>query len=286
MSSNSSPHPGYKNGGRNVKMNLDAIKISRIVNKTTSKQGKSCYAVCWIQNEVESIEINNTVYQNVTSSIFFLRPEFEWKIRKKNASTSSGFVLSLPKSVLNDPIFKNLHITEVRLFSNDEIPKINLAPGIEKRIQSILEMLDELISTNLKHRKEAIFALLNTLFVYCDGKCNIKSVISDNNSKSALVYKFKKSIDQRISECHRVSEYATLLNISNKYLNECVNDVLGVNAKSLIAEQLVMRSRHELKFTDKSVKEIAFGLGFSSPEYFSSFCKKHMGYSPSEFRGL
>lgn len=267
-------------------MNLESIKISNLVNKSTSKQREDCYTVCWIQNAVEAIEINNTNYPDVTNSIFFLHPELEWKIQKKDTSKSSGYVLYLPKSVLDNPTFKNLHITAVRFFSNNEIPKINLAPGIEKRIQSILEMLDELISTNLNHKEDAILALLKTFFVYCDGKCNIKSAITDNNSKSALVYNFKKIIDKRISECHQVSDFALLLHVSTKYLNECVNNVLGVNAKSLIDEQLIMRSRHELKFTDKSVKEIAFGLGFSSPEYFSSFCKKHMGYAPSEIRRL
>lgn len=267
-------------------MNLDTIKISKLVNKSASKQKEDCYTLCWIQNEVEAIEINNAQYPNVSNSIFFLHPELQWKIQKKDTSISSGYVLYLPKSVMDNPTFKNLHITDVRFFSNNEIPKINLAPGIEKRIQSILEMLDELISTNLNHKEDAILALLKTFFVYCDGKCNIKSTITDNNSKSALVYNFKKIIDKRISEYHRVSEYAFLLHISNKYLNECVNEVLGVNAKSLIDEQLVMRSRHELKFTDKSVKEIAFGLGFSSPDYFNSYCKKHLGYPPSEFRRL
>lgn len=267
-------------------MNLETIKISKLVNKSTSKQQEDCYAICWIQNEVATFKINDTEYPKVSNSIFFLRPELEWKIEKRDTVRASGYVLYLPKSVMDNPTFKNLHITDVRFLCMDDIPKITLAPGIEKRVQAILEMLDELLSTNLNHKDDAILALLKTLFVYCDGKCNIKSVITDNNSKSALVYKLKKMIDKRISECHQVSQYALLLNVSNNYLNECVNDVLGLNAKSLIDEQLIMRTRHELKFTDKSVKEIAFGLGFSSPDYFSSFCKKHMGTAPSEFRRL
>ncbi|MFW5756774.1 MAG: helix-turn-helix domain-containing protein, partial [Tangfeifania sp.] len=113
----------------------------------------------------------------------------------------------------------------------------------------------------------------------------IKSVITDNNNaKSALVYKFKQCIDQHISRYHEVRQYAQMLNISDKYLNDCVKEVLGVNAKHLIDEQLVMRSRHNLKFTDKTVKEISFELGFSSPDYFSFFFKKHTGITPSQLR--
>lgn len=261
-----------------------AIKISRILSKTTSRQNDDCYAVFWIQNEVEGIEINKTLYKNVSNAVFFLNPTFNWKIFKKDTSTLSGYVLLIPKQILNHPTFKNLHITEVRLFSANEIPKINLSPGIETRIQSILEMLDELISTNLKHREEAILSLLNTFFVYCDGKCNIKSVITDNNAKSVLVYKFKKSIDRHISQHHEVGYYANSLNVPDKYLNECVKEVLGVNAKHLIVEQLVMRSRHSLKFTDKTIKEVGYELGFSSPDYFSYFLKKQTGFTPSQLR--
>lgn len=267
-------------------MTLQTIKISPILNKVTSSRSESdCYTLCWIHKGVQHIEINKTKYRNVSNSVFFLTPDFDWRIHKNGTSASSGYLLYLPKSVLEYPAFKNLHITQVRIFkSTDEIPKINLSPGIEKRVQSILEMLDELISTNLTHKEDAILSLLNTFFVYCDGKCNIKTFISANNQKAALVYKFKKRIDKQFSEHHEVSQYAQLLHISDKYLNECVKDVLETNAKSLIDEKLVMTARYELKFTDKPIKEIAYHLGFSSPDYFSYYLKKHTNLSPSQIR--
>jgi AraC-like DNA-binding protein len=267
-------------------MTPQTIKISPILNKVTSSRSEDkFYTLCWIQNGIQHIEINTRKYENVSNSVFFLTPDLDWKIYKSRTDLSSGYILYLPKSILNHTTFKNLHITQVRFFKSiNEIPKINLSPGIEKRVQSILEMLDELISTNLAHKEEAILSLLYTFFVYCDGKCNIKTVISDNNAKTALVYKFKKSIDQHITHHHEVSHFAQTLNVSSKYLNECVKEVLGVNAKHLIAEQLVMLSRHSLKFTDKTIKEIGYELGFSSPDYFSYFFKKHTGKSPSQLR--
>jgi AraC-like DNA-binding protein len=93
-----------------------------------------------------------------------------------------------------------------------------------------------------------------------------------------------KLLSSNITEIQKVSHYAAKLNVSSTYLNESTRIMLGVSAKRLIIEQLVMRTRHELKFTDKSVKEIAYELGFSSPDYFSFFCKKHTGFSPSEVR--
>lgn len=265
-------------------MNPNDIKISRITDAVTLNASEGAYAVCWIKDEVEGIEIDHVLYHSVANAVFFFNPVFDWKIIKKETHTSSGYVLYIPSNIMDHPIFKNLHISEVRLFSTGEIPKINLTPGIEIRIQAILEMLDELLSTRLKHREEAILSLLNTFFVYCDGKCNIRSVISQNNAKSALVYKLKKVIDQKIADCHEVGDYARLLNVSDRYLNECVKEVLGVNAKNLIDEQLTMRARHQLKFSDHSIKEISYGLGFSSPEYFSFFFKKQTGNTPTQVR--
>lgn len=265
-------------------MTFARIKVSRITNRVTSNPEDGDYAICWIKHEIEGIEIDRVLYEDVDNAIFFLNPDFKWRILKKESPASSGYVLHLPKNILDHPILKNLHIHEVRFFSSGEIPKINLTPGIEKRVQAILEMLDELISTNLRHREEAIISLLNTFFVYCDGKCNIKSVITHHNSKSNLVYRLKKAIDQRFAEYHEVGEYAQRLNVSDKYLNECVKEVLGVNAKQLIDEQLTMRARHQLMFSDKTVKEISYELGFSSPEYFSFFFKKQTGSTPTQVR--
>lgn len=265
-------------------MGPDSISISPIIKEITTNQKSDDFSVCWIKDEVDGIEIDQILYPNVSNSIFFIDPRFKWKIIKKDSSTSVGYILHLAKEVLNYPVFKNLHINQVRLFHSGEIPLFKLSPGIEIRTQAILEMIDELIGSDLNHKDDAIISLLNTFFVYCDGQCNIKSVVANNNSKTNIVYSFKKLVDQHVMENHNVAYYAKLLNISPKYLNECVQDVLSVSSKSILIEQLLMRSRHDLKFSDKSIKEISFEMGFSSPEYFSYFFKIHTGITPSALR--
>ncbi|MGB5420305.1 helix-turn-helix domain-containing protein [Algibacter sp.] len=265
-------------------MKPDSINITQITKETTVKHHSNDFAVCWIKNDVEGIEIDHVLYKNVSNSIFFIDPKYQWKILKKDNSTSSGYVLYLASEVLDNPILSNLHINKVRLFNSGEIPLFKLSPGIEKRTQAILEMIDELLGSHLNHKDDAILSLLNTFFVYCDGQCNIKSIVSNNSSKTNVVYKFKKLVDKYINEYHEVAYYASLLNLSPKYLNECVKEVLSVSSKSIIIEQLLMRSRHALKFSNKTIKEISFELGFSSPDYFSYFFKTHTGITPSALR--
>ncbi len=265
-------------------MKPDSVNITQIIEENTSKHRPDGFAICWIKDGVDGIEIDHVLYENVSNSIFFLDANHQWSILKKNRSTSSGYILYLANEVLNDPTLSNLHINKVRLFNSSEIPVFKLSPGIEKRTQAILEMIDELLGSHLNNKDEAILSLLNTFFVYCDGQCNIKSIASNNNSKTNVVYKFKKLVDKHVHKHHEVSDYAKLLNISPKYLNECVKEVLSVSSKAIIIEQLLMISRHDLKFTDKTIKEISFELGFSSPDYFSYFFKTHTGITPSVLR--
>lgn len=260
-----------------------SIKINPISQSKTLKN-KDSFAVCLLNETVSSIVIDDEVYLNESNSIYFLHPKHNWEINKNNNRKSDGYVLYLTKEILNHPQLSRLHINEVRLFSNNEIPKINLAPGIEKRVLNILEMLDELVDSHLNHKEEAIISLLHTFFVYCDGQCNIKSIITENNNKKAIVYQYKKLMDKHICELHEVEEYAKKLHVSGKYLNECVKETLETTAKSLITEQRIMRARHQLKFSNKSIKEIGFELGFSSPDYFSYFYKQHTGATPSMHR--
>ena len=265
-------------------MKRDSINITQIIKETTLKHRSNDFAVCWIKDEVQGIEIDRVLYENVSNSIFFLDPKYQWKIFKKGSSTSSGYILYLANDVLNNSILSNLHINEVRLFNSGEIPLFKLSPGIEKRTQAILEMIDELLGSHLNHKDDAILSLLNTFFIYCDGQCNIKSIVSGTNSKTNVVYKFKKLVDKHIYKYHEVTDYANFLSITPKYLNECVKEVLFVSSKTIIIEQLLMRSRHALKFSNKTVKEISFELGFSSPDYFSYFFKMHTGITPSALR--
>lgn len=265
-------------------MKPDGINISRIINEVTTKSKINDFTVCWIKNEIDGIEINNVLYPKVSNSIFFIDPKFQWRVFKNACCESAGYIMYLDKEVLNYPVFKNLHINKVRLFNSGEIPLFKLSPGIEVRTQAILEMIDELLGSDLNHKDDAILSLLNTFFIYCDGQCNIKSEIRVNNAKTRIVFDFKKLVDAHLPNNHDVNYYAGLLNITPKYLNECVQEILLVSSKSIIIEQLLMRSRHELKFSNKSVKEISFELGFSSPDYFSYFYKKHSGTSPSSLR--
>lgn len=265
-------------------MKQEDLQISRITNDKKSTHDSDFYTVCLIEDGVEHIIINDVIIPQVSRAVFFFDPSVRWEIKKGTDENASGYLLHFARHMFNHPLLQTLHIHEVSIFNSHEIPKINLAPGIENRIKVILEMLDELINSDFNHKEQGILSLLSTFFIYCDGKCNIKSIAAEKNASKTLVFKFKNLVNKKYFEIHEVDDYARLLNVSSKYLNACVKEVLGKNAKGIILEQLIMKARHQLMFTDNSVKEIGYQLGFSSSDYFSQFFKNQTGISPSHVR--
>lgn len=265
-------------------MNIeDHIRVDRIVSDKSANAHQSFYTVFWIHGDIDSLTVDGVRYTELQDAVLFMNHKHNWQIRTKTGK-NAGFIIQMSEQILNRPELSQLQINEVRILDTETVHRAVLTPGIATRIHTLIEMLDELLTTRLPHREEAIVALILTFFVYCDGRCNIHSSIETKDAKSLIVYRYKKLLFKKVHEMHDVAEYARMLSISPKYLNECVQDTLGYTAKYAIIEQLVMRSRRELKFSDKAIKEIAYELGFSSPEYFSAFCKKHLGKTPSAYR--
>ncbi len=79
-------------------------------------------------------------------------------------------------------------------------------------------------------------------------------------------------------------DFSQKLNIHTNYLNFVVKQTLGKSTTAIIQERMIAEAQRLLKHNDLSVSEISNILGFEYTTYFSSFFKKHTGYSPKQFR--
>jgi AraC-like DNA-binding protein len=59
---------------------------------------------------------------------------------------------------------------------------------------------------------------------------------------------------------------------------------IGRSASSLISDRIVMESKRLLKYTDKTISEIAFELNYNDPSYFAKFFKQSTNLTPGEYR--
>ena len=263
---------------RDGNISVQPFDVSR-----TDYSSTDYYQVMWLKQGFGTVVVDLEEFEASPNTICFLTPNRFIRVSYKYGV--EGCVLSFSKVFFQDLVQVDMNIKEAALLSLFEpIPKIILSPKIGERVHHIAEMIDELCGSEIPNKEAAVASLFKTLLIYCDSKCNIRLNGNLNQNKIRLVTTYKELVAKHFTKTHLVNEYANMMNISPKYLNQVVREILGVTAKSIITEQLLIKARHDLKFSNHSVKEIAFGLGFSEQFHFSNFFKREFGVSPSKFR--
>ncbi len=259
------------------------IKIKQLSKLNEFRSSKENYRVFWFPNSVDSMRIEGQKVSDFPNLIVFIVPGKDVTIECNGISC--GWVLEFSQNYFDLLGFEPLVIKNAILYySLGQIPKIALSPKIGLRIQSMFEMIDEMAGSNIPNKEYGMFSLLKTILIYCDSKCNINLEKGKSNQELITVLQYKELVSQYYTNRHLVSDYAGELHISSKYLNQLVKKVMGVTAKHLIKEQLIMHACRDLKFSAKSVKEIALNLGFAEPYHFSRFFKNYTGLAPNDFR--
>ena len=98
-----------------------------------------------------------------------------------------------------------------------------------------------------------------------------------------IVRRFVAFVDNEHESAHEISHYAQKLGVSTRTLNRVFRDNTGITPKASLKYRLNLAAKNQLLEKRKSVKEISYQLGFSSPEYFHSFFYKTNGLTPKEY---
>lgn len=100
-----------------------------------------------------------------------------------------------------------------------------------------------------------------------------------------IVKQFLALLDTGICRTEReVSYFAERLNVSPKYLSATVKRVTGHSVSSFINRATVSILKKKLDDERLSLTQIADQMNFNPLSYFSRYCAKHLGLSPSDYR--
>jgi len=160
---------------------------------------------------------------------------------------------------LSDPVFEAVTV-EMECIERD----LRLLEG-DDSWKKILQLRMDLLASMMKRQSEGL----------------IKEVLLNSNP---VVTKFWDLVTLHFQEQKNLGWYAGRLAITSNYLNILCRRHLNVKATELIQQKMVQEAKSKLRYSDNSVKEIAFYLGFRNVSAFSSFFKKKTGFSPSDYR--
>ena len=104
------------------------------------------------------------------------------------------------------------------------------------------------------------------------------------HQKENVIDKFKLLLEKNFKREHRVEFYAQELGVTPKALTMQLSRTLGKAPRLLIQDRFLLEAKRYLAYSDMSIAEIGFEIGFEDANYFTRFFKLHERVTPAQFR--
>ena len=138
-----------------------------------------------------------------------------------------------------------------------------------------------------KFHQNQVFILQNLLLVWLNKMESIAQNFTENNwhiEKGGIFQQFTSLLAHHYREHKEVSYYCDVLQCTAAKLSQIVKTITGKTTNELIIDTILLEAKRDLSYTNKSIKEIAFALGYANQFYFSRLFKSKTSLSPDEFR--
>ena len=173
----------------------------------------------------------------------------------------------------------------VLFFGASQLPIITI-PEIEvEKFQIIWRMIEMEMESTDNLQLEMLQSMLKR-FVILSTRIykNQEHYDNINRHQVDIIREYNFLVENHFKTKHTVAEYADLLNKSPKTLSNLFSKLSSKPPLQYIQERKMLEAKRLLKYTDKSIKEIAFEIGFEDIQTFSRFFKNYQGISPSDFK--
>lgn len=173
----------------------------------------------------------------------------------------------------------------VLFFGASQLPSFTI-PGDElEKFQTIWKMFELEMQSSDELQLEMLQSMLKRFIIMCTRIYKQqKDYNRIDNLQMDLVREYNFLVEKNFRTVHTVAEYAAMLNKSPKTLSNVFSKLSSKTPLQFIQDRKLLEARRLLHYTDKSVKEIAYEIGFEDPQTFGRFFKKSTGLSPSEFK--
>ena len=105
-----------------------------------------------------------------------------------------------------------------------------------------------------------------------------------DDAEVQLHRRFAAVLERDFASHHDAAHYAAALGVPPAALSRALAQVTGRPTKALVLDRVMLEAARLLRFTDRSIGEIAFAVGYTDPLYFSRAFKRHHGEAPMAYR--
>jgi AraC family transcriptional activator of pobA len=159
----------------------------------------------------------------------------------------------------------------------------------QRSVESIFEQIEKEYQLPIDScSQDVIIAYIDVLLSYCN-RYYTRQFITRKVNNSEMLTKVELLLNAYYADVSNIGlptagYLAQKLNVSPKYLNDCLKQVTGQTTQQLIHDKLIEQAKDLLASTELSISEIAYQLGFEYSQSFNKLFKNKTNQTPNEYR--
>ncbi len=234
------------------------------------------------------IRYGRTNYDFQEGALGFTAPHQLMEFGKDLIENASGWILFFHKALLNGAPVQN-NLARYGFFEYQTNEGLHLSAVEEESIEVIFENIEREYNLLVdSYSKQVVLSNLELLFTYSQ-RYYARQFVIRNEVDSSIFSNFKRELELLFQNkgnigLPTVAFLASKLHVSANYLSDYLKSTTGKSAIAHVHDHIIELAKVDLISSDKSISEIAFGLGFEYPQYFSRLFKKKTGVTPSAYR--
>ena len=206
------------------------------------------------------------------------------------SSKSKGCILLVhPDFLLTYPLSKK--IKQYGFFSYTTDEALHISKKEKETLFSVFKIIDEELNSRVyDFSHDVIISQIDLLLNY-SSRFYKRQFITYKAVNDDLIQQFEKVLDFYFNSDDELQKglptvqfVAEQLNVSANYLSDLLRSLTGLNTQQHIHNRLIETAKEILSTTNLSVSEIAYHLGFDSPQSFTRLFKSKTNFTPLEFR--
>ncbi len=196
-----------------------------------------------------------------------------------------GYVISFAPDFmgLEDEHFDLLFGTGLfNAYSRSPVIKVNEA--ISTEMEDMANKMMKEYANFFLLRAEILRGYLRIFLIFLTRQFERVQTEEPQSRNIELVRKFFALVDKQYASKKMVADFADELVVTPNYLNEVIKKVTGFPASHHIQQRIVLEAKRQAAYSNLTMKEVAYELGFDDIAHFSKFFKNVSGQSFTDFR--
>lgn len=242
----------------------------------------SFYQIIWFKSSGRHFVDYETIDHDANSIFFINRNQIHYFCLD---APNDGYLFHFNDDFVNRGKEGLMNRFSLSIFNEIGSSFLKLSKENAKKMNLLTSYIESEILNKDSYYKEQVYHYFQNVLFQIERLNKLDGGVDvELNVGHKLAVEFKKLVFKEIESFHSIDYFAGSLGTNTKTLTEVSKEVLLDTPANIIRQVKLLEAKRMLSNLSTTIKEVAYGLGFEDPTYFTKYFKKGTGYTPKQFQ--